>query len=268
MIELKDRVSYSEKIIKEHEYLIQTRGYNVFPDFYSDEECEYLKLRLHAAVESYVPSGTDRSFKDKYLLHDLMVKDLSFSKTLEDPRLQQVIAAVLGEFWIMYAYTSSSLPPHGDNYGSRIHTDAPRNIPNYPTNLGLLWALNDFTIENGATKLLPASHHSATIPTEEFFEKNSTQILCKKGSLLVFDARVFHRAGNNQSDTWRHSLTMNVCRPYMKQRMDWVRFIPVSIADQLNAQARRILGYDTRLPSSLEEFFVTDDKRLYKPNQE
>ena len=61
---------------------------------------------------------------------------------------------------------------------------------------------------------------------------------------------------------------MNVCRPYMKQRMDWVRFIPTEITDQLNSQARRIIGFDTRLASNLEEFFQPEDKRLYKSNQE
>jgi hypothetical protein len=54
----------------------------------------------------------------------------------------------------------------------------------------------------------------------------------------------------------------------MKQRMDWVRFVPKEIVEQLNEQARRIIGFDTRLPTSLDEFFVSDSERLYKPNQE
>jgi hypothetical protein len=53
----------------------------------------------------------------------------------------------------------------------------------------------------------------------------------------------------------------------MKQRVDWVRFIPQAISGALNGQARRIIGFDTRLPTSLDEFFVPDDQRLYKPNQ-
>jgi len=268
MVDFRTKKLLSEKTIEEHKYIMQTIGFNTFSDFFSEQECEYFKERLHNAVKNYIPVGTDRSVKDQYLLHDLMVNDLSFAKTLEDARIQQVIAPLLGEAWVMYAYTSSSLPPHGNNYGSRIHVDSPRFIFNYPTNVGLLWALDDFTVENGATKLLPASHHSPNLPTEEFFEKHAKQVTCKKGTLLVFNARVWHRAGNNESDGWRHSLTMNVCRPYMKQRMDWVRFIPTSIAGQLNDQARRIIGYDTRLPSSLDEFFVADDKRLYKSNQE
>jgi ectoine hydroxylase-related dioxygenase (phytanoyl-CoA dioxygenase family) len=54
----------------------------------------------------------------------------------------------------------------------------------------------------------------------------------------------------------------------MKQRMDWVRFIPEEISSKLNDQARRIIGFDTRLCSNLDEFFQPEDKRLYKANQE
>lgn len=86
--------------------------------------------------------------------------------------------------------------------------------------------------------------------------------------MIVFNARLFHRAGINHSADWRHSLTMNLCRPFMKQRMDWVRFIPTEIAEQLNDQARRIIGYDSRIPTSLEEFFLEEGQRLYKPGQE
>ena len=53
----------------------------------------------------------------------------------------------------------------------------------------------------------------------------------------------------------------------MKPRMDWVRLIPEDIASQLNSQARRLIGYDTRLPTTLDEFFLPEDQRLYKANQ-
>lgn len=259
---------YAQDIIDEHIYHMETRGYSVFPNFFSNSICDELKKHLNHEVENYVPFGNERSILDKYHMHDLLCKNLIFAKTLEDIRLQQIVAAILGDFWIMYAYTSSSVPAKGSNYGGRIHVDSPRYIQNYTTNVGVLWALDDFTLENGGTKLLPASHHSSKVPSEELFEKNCITVTCPKGTLLVFNARVFHRAGVNNTNNIRHSLTMNVCRPYMKQRCDWVRFLPIEITSQLNSQARRIIGFDTRLPTSLEEFFVSDENRLYKPNQE
>jgi len=260
---------YDKHIIDEYVFNMETIGYHVFDDFFDESMCEYLRTQLINAINTYIPyNNSERSILDKYHMHDLMCKDISFAKTLEDPRLNQIIALLLGEFWIMYAYTSSSLPPKGTNYGSRIHVDAPRVIPQYPTNIGVIWALDNFTLENGGTYVLPGSHHTKLIPTQEIFQKNSVRVICKKGSLIVFNARVWHRAGENNTNEFRHSLTMNVCRPYMKQRCDWVRFLPKEITEKLNPLARRIIGFDTRLPASLEDFFQPDEKRLYKPGQE
>jgi ectoine hydroxylase-related dioxygenase (phytanoyl-CoA dioxygenase family) len=261
--------TYDQERINEHIFNMESRGYDIFEDFFDDKTCDYLKTALEKTIDEYVPYGdSEQSLLDRYLMHDLLNRDVKFSKTLEDPRIQQIIASILGENWIMYAYTSSSLPPHGNNFGSRIHVDSPRWIPNYPTNLGIIWALDDFTTENGATFVLPGSHNTPRTPSTELFNKNSIRLTCKKGSIIVFNARLWHKAGENKSDNFRHALTMNVCRPYMKQRMDWVRFIPQEITNQLNDQARRIIGFDTRLSSNLEEFFQPQDKRLYKANQE
>lgn len=260
---------YDKERIEDHIFHMESRGYDVFENFLDESTCDFLKKNLEKAIDEYVPrDASERSLLDRYLMHDLLNRDLLFSKTLEDPRLQQILAALLGENWIMYAYTSSSLPPNGDNFGSRIHVDSPRWIPNYPTNLGVIWALDDFTLENGATYVLPGSHNTPKTPSKNLFDKNHSRLTCKKGSVIIFNARLWHRAGENISNEFRHALTMNVCRPYMKQRMDWVRFIPEEISSKLNDQARRIIGFDTRLCSNLDEFFQPEDKRLYKANQE
>jgi ectoine hydroxylase-related dioxygenase (phytanoyl-CoA dioxygenase family) len=182
-------------------------------------------------------------------------------------RLQELVGPLLGASWIMYAFTSSSLPPHGTNYGNRIHVDSPRWVPGYAFNVGVMWALDEFTDDNGATQVLPGSHHSAATPSAEDFDRHFARLTCAAGSMILFDGRLFHRAGDNRTGAWRHALTMNACRSFMKQRFDWVRFIPAPIAGALSPQARRIIGFDTRLPTSLEEFFLPEERRLYKPGQ-
>jgi ectoine hydroxylase-related dioxygenase (phytanoyl-CoA dioxygenase family) len=260
--------AHSEWNAQEHVYAMRTRGYNVIPGFLDPAHCERLKEVLARALDEYVPRGeSERSALDRYLLHDLVARDARIAALLDDPRLQPVVAPLLGEQWILYAFTSSSIPPGGTNYGRRIHVDSPRHIPDYATNVGLIWALDAFTGENGGTEVLPGSHASPEAPSEELFERNCVQLHCPQGSLVVFQARLFHRSGVNASQRWRHALTMNACRSYMKQRMDWVRFVPKAIADTLGPQGRRLIGYDTRLPTSMEEFFVPEGERLYKPNQ-
>jgi ectoine hydroxylase-related dioxygenase (phytanoyl-CoA dioxygenase family) len=259
----------SNELINDHIFNLKSKGYSVINNFFEIETCDLLKLHLDTAINNYESSeNSERSKLDKYHMHDLLCKNQIFAKTLEDPRLQQLLSPFISDFWIMYAYTSSSLPPNGDNYGSRIHVDCPRFIPNYITNLGVIWALDDFTEENGATHVLPCSHLVESIPSEEFFIQNNIRLTCNKGALIVFNARLWHSAGKNLTSKFRHALTMNACRPFMKQRMDWVRFIPEQITNSLNGQARRIIGFDTRIPSNLEEFFKPYDQLLYKPGQE
>jgi ectoine hydroxylase-related dioxygenase (phytanoyl-CoA dioxygenase family) len=253
--------------IDEHVYSLETRGYSLVQNFLEAAHCERLKAKLSEAVENYVPFGSKQSELDRYLMHDLLARDLAFAELLGDPRLQQLVAPILGEHWIMYAFTSSSLPPSGINYGHRIHVDCPRFNASYVFNLGMIWALDPFTRDNGGTQLLPGSHHSASVPSEVYFDQHCSSIECPRGGLILFNARVFHRSGVNHSSDWRHSLTLNACRPFMKQRMDWIKLIPSEISSKLNSQARRLIGFDTRLPASMEEFFLPEEQRLYKPNQ-
>jgi ectoine hydroxylase-related dioxygenase (phytanoyl-CoA dioxygenase family) len=256
-----------EAELSEHAYNMATRGYSVVPAVLESAHCERLKVSLSRALAEYHPGPTEQSRNDRYLMHDLLCRDPIFGQLLEDARLQDLVATLLGGSWIMYAFTSSSLPPHGTNYGNRIHVDSPRWVPGYAFNVGVMWALDDFTDQNGATQVLPGSHHSPGTPSSGFFDRQCVNLTCKAGSMILFDGRLFHRAGDNRTGAWRHALTMNACRSFMKQRFDWVRFIPAPIADALSPQARRIVGFDTRLPTSLEEFFLPEDRRLYKPGQ-
>ena len=257
----------AQRDLSEHHYALATLGYTVVPHALPLETCAQLKRLLQGILDAHVPAAAERSVLDRYLMHDLLCRNAAFAALLEDPRLQQLLAPLLGEHWILYAFTSSSLPPGETNYGRRLHVDSPRFIPGYPTNMGVLWALDDFLVQNGATEVLPGSHASPLEPAAESFERHKVVLTAAQGAMIVFNARLFHRSGVNRTQQWRHALTMNACRSFMKQRMDWVRFVPREIATALNAQGRRLLGYDTRLPTSLEELYLPEDQRLYKPGQ-
>lgn len=268
-LNLKEEQLFDEEEIAENTYLIKTRGYSIIPNFLSTNQLEVLKKNMEKAIFDFKPiEGVDRSYKDCYQIHDLINNDINFGRLLEDPRLQQLVAPLLGDSWIMYAATSSSIPPMGSNYSSRLHVDCPRFYPGYIFNVGLIWVLDDYTLDNGgALKILPGSQHQDVKPNLDFFEKHCINAVCNAGSLIVFDAKIYHRTFENSTSTWNHSMTLNACRSFMKQRMDWVRFIPEEISNQLNSQARRLIGFDTRIPTNLNEFFVPEDQRLYKAGQ-
>ena len=114
----------TESEIDDHTYHVQTRGYSVVPSFLSKQETELLKFGMMTAVDAYKPTPhSDRSVLDKYQIHDLINRDINCARLLEDARLDQLVAPHLGDFWIMYAATSSSIPPHGSNFSSRLHVE-------------------------------------------------------------------------------------------------------------------------------------------------
>lgn len=268
ILNFRDKSLYADTYIAEHIYNIQTRGYSLIESFLTENECETLKKGMVSALEDYKSRNTsERSFLDRYQMHDLLIRDHNYARLLEDPRLDQLISPFLGQYWIMYAATSSSIPPHGTNYAHRLHVDCSRFQPNYIFNMGVIWALDPYETENGALKILPGSQHVETAPSEVYFERNAQELICPKGTLVVFNAKTYHRTRPNNTDDWQHSMTLNACRSFMKQRMDWVRYIPESLANELNPLARRLIGYDTRLPTNLDEFFLPEESRLYKVNQ-
>lgn len=242
-------------------------GYLVVKDFESDVACDRLLAELTQAIEEDRIKYPD--VFDAGMVHNCFLRGTLMREHLESAKLRQATDQLLCKNAIVYAYQSSSLGPMQGNYGSRIHVDAPRFIPGYRTNLGYILALQPFTARNGATWVLPGSHLSAQAPDTAAFEKGAIQLTCDQGDAIFFDARLYHRAGHNQTDIWRHSLTINFCRPYMRSRFDFPRMLAQTQGvEDLNDSARKFLGFDVRMPQSLDEFYLPESERLYKPNQE
>jgi ectoine hydroxylase-related dioxygenase (phytanoyl-CoA dioxygenase family) len=175
---------------------------------------------------------------------------------------------VLGEGCIVYAYTSSSMPPGRRNYSSRIHVDCPRLIPGYVTNMGATILLSDFTEENGATWFLPKSHERPEAPSDEEFFRRSERLVAPKGSIFFFNARTWHMGGSNTTDQWRHALTINMCRSYMRQRIDIPRAMSHMNLERLSPKAAQKLGFDVQIPTSMEEYYQPPEKRKFRQRTE
>jgi hypothetical protein len=53
----------------------------------------------------------------------------------------------------------------------------------------------------------------------------------------------------------------------MRQRFDFPRLVPQPIIDSLGENGKRLIGMNVRMPTSLSEFYLPPEQRLYKPNQ-
>ncbi|MBA2522348.1 MAG: phytanoyl-CoA dioxygenase family protein [Solirubrobacterales bacterium] len=245
---------------------IEADGYVIVEDVLSADYVAEAKAALLDAIEREAEyhGGTDYSDYGMVLLCALYGR--VFTDLFDNERFLEPFEAAMGPGCTVYAYTSSSMPPSGANYSHRLHVDSPRLIPGYVTNMGATIALDDFTEENGATWFLPGSHTMAVAPAEEQFFAEGKRVVAPAGSVFFFNARLWHSGGANETDSWRHALTVNMCRPFMKQRLDIPRALAGAGVDTaaISPRARQKLGFDAQVPASYEEYYVPAEQRKFK----
>lgn len=241
-------------------------GFVVIENFLTSHECSAFAKSLDSMIHEDHLIGL-RDSRDSYMVHNPMLRDPIFLEILRDSAMTALLSRVLGESFILYAFTTSSLPAGGTNWARRVHVDCPRLIPDYPTNMNVFIPLAPMSQDNGGIELLPRSQWTEQSPTIDEFESKRFIPKLEQGSLLVFYSRLWHSAGVNKSQVARHAITMNFCRSYMRQRFDYPRMITREMMVGLDDRQRQLLGFNVRVPTSLDEYYLPQSERLYKTGQ-
>ncbi len=247
---------------------IKTQGYYISHNVLSSDDVKSLKTQLEYAIENDKRLYSSQNYKDYGMVMLCSLYGGDFISLFDNKKLTEPFEWILGEGCIVYAYTSSSMPPKGSNYSNRIHVDCPRLITNYITNMGATILLDDFTFENGATQFLPYSQNRLDSPSAEEFSKSALMVVAPAGSVFYFNARLWHSGGENQTDRWRHALTINMCRSYMKQRIDIPRAMINIPTEQISEKAQQKLGFHSQPPTSMEEYYKPLSERSFKQTVE
>jgi ectoine hydroxylase-related dioxygenase (phytanoyl-CoA dioxygenase family) len=248
---------------------IQSSGYAILPGILPAAMLVDIKRDLEEAIEKEEEYRVGRNIASHYgmvLLCSLYGGSLVEVLDLES--LMRPFEWVLGEGCIIYAYTSSSMPPRDTNYSARVHVDCPRLIPGYMTNMGATILLDDFSEENGATWFLPDSHTRLNPPPEAEFYAQGRRVIAAAGSVFYFDARLWHAGGLNRTNDWRHALTLNMCRPYMKQRIDIPRAMAHTEHRTFPARVRQKLGFRSQPPTCYDEYYAPAGQRTFAQEYE
>lgn len=114
----------------------------------------------------------------------------------------------------------------------------PRSVePQFNT----IWALTDFTKENGATRLVPGSNHWPDAQRAE--PEQMCQAEMSAGSVLLYSGSVIHSGGENRSGLSRLGLNITYCLGWLRQEENQYLSCPPHIAKDLDPQLQELLGY-------------------------
>lgn len=133
--------------------------------------------------------------------------------------------------------------------------------------INVFFPLVDFHEENGATLVVPKTHQCETVPSDEHLNANAIPAECPAGSMIVFDSTLYHAAGQNRSGTDRLSINHQFTRSFFKQQIDYVRLLGDDVIEALLPRTQQLLGWYTRVVTSLDEYYRPPHERLYRSGQ-
>ncbi|HWA61512.1 MAG TPA: phytanoyl-CoA dioxygenase family protein [Caulobacteraceae bacterium] len=107
--------------------------------------------------------------------------------------------------------------------------------------LNTIWALTDFTEENGATQVVPGSvswpEGRSARPEEIAYAEMSA------GSVLVYSGSVIHAGGENRSGGDRIGANITYCLGWLRQEENQYLSCPPAIARTLDPELQALIGY-------------------------
>lgn len=156
----------------------------------------------------------------------------------------------------------------GSNFSSIIHRDLRFYSGDFPIMINCLIMVDDFTSENGGTYLLSGSHLEERKPSDEEFFNKAHQVTGKRGDILIFNSKVWHCSAPNKTEYNRRALPFTISRSFMKQLLDYPRALGYEKMDLFSDELKQFLGYYSRVPSSLEEWYQPEENRFYKKYQD
>lgn len=109
-------------------------------------------------------------------------------------------------------------------------------------------AIDEFTAENGATRLLPGSHKSAGAPdygTDYRKVDGMVPAEMQAGSVLAFNGSLLHQAADNESDGPRLGLQVSYCAAWIRPFTNFFLSIPQKEVAAYPEPLTDLLGYKT-----------------------
>lgn len=203
----------------------------------------------------------------------LMLKyDPFFLKYLELPQVVEAVDAIVSDTAILHLQNGFILPSFQPSEQQQVfqntyHQDFPRVLNGYVASVNVFFAVDEFTRENGATWVLPGTQHLPACPPMEERAARGVVLECPAGSMIVFDSTLWHAAGPNTSGRDRLAINHQFTRSWIKQQIDYVRALGDRVVEAQAPRTQQLLGWYTRVVTSLDEYYRPAEQRLYRKSQ-
>lgn len=238
---------------------VRLLGYTTLDSGLTASQLDELSRLFNTAELEYDTEASDQGYdlnkiSERDTIRLLPMVRPKFWEVVFNRPLHDLLSRLLGGYFILNQVNGLINRGHQSKYHqAQYHRDLPYQhfTSSRPLAINALFALDDFTIDNGATRVIPGTHHREAFPPDEVVRRLETHVTVKRGTFIVLDCMVYHAGSTNNTDKDRRAINHVFTIPMLRQQFH----IPSVLgeAPDFTDQQKKILGY------GLEEFRSVGD---------
>jgi ectoine hydroxylase-related dioxygenase (phytanoyl-CoA dioxygenase family) len=239
---------------------LDEQGYVVLDRFMPEEFLHALRNRIEELYEHEGENaGSEfRQEPNARRLANLVDKGEIFQQLIAMPRVLDLVGHVLGPQFKLSSLNARSADPHSSE-AQPLHCDAGA----LPDEKGYcvcntIWLLDDFTSDNGPTRIVPGTHNSGRFPQDVLGDPTAPHpeeitVLAPAGSVVVMNTHAWHGGTANRTDAPRRAIHSFYCRWDKPQQQYQKRLLRPETQAALSPELRRLLALDDPMNDQLCE---------------
>ena len=223
----------------------------IVESFLSDDLLARLRQEVAPLISKKTPGSTTEGLWTEF--HGEQTKRITGLPTvspawvelLQDEAYRSMGDRYLGanEYWLNTGQLICIGPDETPQMLHRDELNWPRAMRDEEITVTAIFALTDFTEENGATVIAPGSNHwEGALP--EVPEGTTCQATMPAGSALLYSGKVIHGGGANTTrDEWRVGLHAGFCCGWLRAEENYQLTVPLDVAKTLPKDVQYLLGF-------------------------
>jgi ectoine hydroxylase-related dioxygenase (phytanoyl-CoA dioxygenase family) len=232
-------------VVEDHLSQIAEQGYAVLegviePDLVDELSADLERLERDLGI---VPAENLFEGLRTTRIYNLLAHGQLYQRIPAYPAVLEVVERVLDPGLLISSLSSIAIGPGED--AQPLHADdqlipIPRPHPQIICNT--MWALTDFTDENGATRVVPGTH-LADSPPDPYHPPETVAAEMEKGSVLVFVGSLWHGGGANHTGARRVGIAMNYCAGFLRQQENQQLGLDRELVATFPPRLQELVGY-------------------------
>ncbi|MCE9649517.1 MAG: phytanoyl-CoA dioxygenase family protein [Parvibaculum sp.] len=232
---------------EKHIATIADHGYTIVENAIAPDLIDALNEELLRLERKYniVPAKNGFEGHNTVRIYNLLAYGKLFERIPVHQNVLPVVEGVLDKECLISSLSSISIDP--GEIAQPIHADdqiMPVEKPHAAFVCNSMWALTDFTEENGATRIIPGTHKADASPNYgQHYDSIPAEM--PKGSVLIWHGSLWHGGGANKSGARRVGIAMNYCAGYIRQQENQQLGLPLDLVKTFEPRLQELCGFGT-----------------------